>query len=160
MLFENSTSEQAKKMQHETQSRQFCGLHTINNLLQLPLQNKVTAKEMDAIADEMYVQEKQIYGDAVKKLPNNHKSKYFLMYNNFYNIVTTLYRGSFGNYSFEVINETLLRRKYQMLPVTNIVELDDTNCIGLIVNIQYFVYVAKEQAHHIDSWYDGTFVLT
>lgn len=95
---------------------------------------------MDSVADKMYEQEKQIFGDAVKKLPNNHKTRYFLI-------------GSFGNYSFEVINETLKQRNFAMLPIQSFIsEVDDPKCIGIIVNIQQFAFVpvSKVQA---EPWY-------
>jgi hypothetical protein len=81
---------------HERQSRMFCGMHAINNLvrnrlliltlamqLQLPEHERYDKNTMDAIADEMHEREKQVYAEMSGHRPNiknTHKSKILMLY--------------------------------------------------------------------------------
>ncbi len=77
-----STPWQQDTIYHERQSRQFCGLHCINNMFQRKVYTK---QEMDSIADEMYQKELALYQDETKPnskilLSNSHRSSYFILF--------------------------------------------------------------------------------
>jgi hypothetical protein len=119
---------------HERQSRMFCGMHAINNLLQLPENERFDRYKMDMIADDMYNREKQLFAEMtgghkhfLPRIKNTHKSKIFLF--------------SMGNYSFEVVSEALAQKGYAMdiidvtAPYTEW-HVNDPTVIGIIVNVR------------------------
>jgi hypothetical protein len=159
---------------HETQKRQFCGLHAINNLLQLTNEDKLNVEQMDKIADEMYNREQQLFREAMCseeddgvdsswlcfmnrrqqapppiKIKNNHKSKRFLL-------------GSFGNYSFEVIYEALKFKGFEMSRVDitkSDWEIDSEDVVGLVINAVNYKTVKKSylEKSHIEKGYCSCF---
>jgi len=119
----------------------FCGMHAINNLLQLPEDERYDYKKMDAIADKMHEREQNIYNESMNdktvKIRNNHRSKLF-------------YFISTGNYSLEVITEALLLKGYgiEMVKLNMSSEkwqLDDSSVIGVIINVHNLVPMDSTQ---------------
>ncbi|KAG2392242.1 hypothetical protein C9374_012494 [Naegleria lovaniensis] len=129
---------------HEKQKRQFCAKHSINNLLQ----DHASTKEFDTIADSIFENEKQLYYGSIdgssrlstwikkKTMKNFHKRR-------------VLFFGSFGNYSYEVV-ETILRKKNLNLVSLKLSSLRNGNhsadiwdlsnpaVLGLLCNLQQY----------------------
>ncbi|KAL0490150.1 josephin-like protein [Acrasis kona] len=114
------------RIYHERQSRMFCGMHAINNLLQLPISERYNNNEMDSIAEKMYEREKSILTEDYS-IKNNHRSSYFFL--------------SFGNYSYEVVCEALTNRNCSMESVQIESPFSDWHVgerevVGLICNVR------------------------
>ncbi|EFC43728.1 predicted protein [Naegleria gruberi] len=133
---------------HEKQKRQLCAKHSINNLLQ----QKLETNEFDKVADCIFNTERELYYGSFdssssrlsrwfkkKSMSNYHKKKILLL-------------GSFGNYSYEVV-ESILTQKQMKLHNLKPSELNENNLsndlwnlkdpkmVGLLFNQQYYVQV-------------------
>ncbi|KAF0978634.1 hypothetical protein FDP41_002454 [Naegleria fowleri] len=131
---------------HEKQKRQFCAKHSINNLLQ----DRASTQEFDHIADSIFENEKQLYYGSIesssrfsiwlkkKTMKNFHKRK-------------VLFFGSFGNYSYEVVEMILRKKNLSLVSVKlsslrnnihaeDIWDLSNPTVIGLLCNLQQYSY--------------------
>jgi hypothetical protein len=158
---------------HERQYRQFCGLHSINNLLQLTPDTRFTIEDMDNIANIMFKREQSLFSGerstisdpneevdtkcfqplCIKSLFTSKSSSLIKIKNR--HMSKRFLLGSFGNYSFEVISEALRQKGYEMKPLDTsrnllFCELEQPDTIGIIINNVHYRTVLKSQADKID----------
>eukprot|EP00511_Aplanochytrium_stocchinoi_P006024 CAMPEP_0204827412 /NCGR_PEP_ID=MMETSP1346-20131115/4880_1 /ASSEMBLY_ACC=CAM_ASM_000771 /TAXON_ID=215587 /ORGANISM="Aplanochytrium stocchinoi, Strain GSBS06" /LENGTH=189 /DNA_ID=CAMNT_0051955827 /DNA_START=98 /DNA_END=664 /DNA_ORIENTATION=+ len=128
-----------QKYIHEQQRLQLCGLHTVNNLLQLSTESSedraATKKELDEIADDLALAEQNLYAED-PLIPRVASLS-----------LTGLLRSRhrtpvFGNYSIEVLETALQRRGFK----TSWIDVDKhLNCFESVTDDHETEIVESEE---------------